>query len=98
MTDHPPAHPSDEGSVAEATFGNPVRPPIIERVVRPQDADPKRADRAERGIALMFLISAAGTVGFVVSYLAIPSLHTLGQVHASNLLLGCMLAVSLGGL
>jgi len=98
MTDHPPAHPSDEGSVAEATFGNPVRPPIIERVIRPQDADPKRADRAERWIALMFLISAAGTVGFVVVYLAIPSLHTLGQVHASNVWLGCTLAVSLGGL
>ena len=46
--------------------GNPVRPPIIERVVRPQDADPKRADSAERKIALMFLLSAVGTVGFIV--------------------------------
>lgn len=98
MSDHTPAHTSDDGTVESAPFGNPVRPPIIERVVRPQDADPRRADRAERWIALMFLISAAGTVGFVVSYLAIPSLHTLGQVHASNVLLGCTLAVSLGGL
>ena len=61
--------------------GNPVRPPIIERVVRPQDADPKRADSAERKIALMFLLSAVGTVGFIVSYLAVPSLKTINDVH-----------------
>jgi ubiquinol-cytochrome c reductase iron-sulfur subunit len=78
--------------------GNPLRPPIIERVVRPQDADPKRADRAERAIALMFLLSAAGTVGFIVSYLAVPSLKTTNDVYKSNLLLGICLTVSLGGL
>jgi ubiquinol-cytochrome c reductase iron-sulfur subunit len=78
--------------------GNPVRPPIIERVVRPQDADPKRADSAERKIALMFLLSAVGTVGFIVSYLAVPSLKTINDVYKSNLLLGLSLTLSLGGL
>jgi ubiquinol-cytochrome c reductase iron-sulfur subunit len=78
--------------------GNPVRPPIIERVVRPQDADPKSADWAERKIALMFLLSAAGTVGFIVAYLAIPSLKTTEDVKWSNFWLGISLTVSLGGL
>jgi ubiquinol-cytochrome c reductase iron-sulfur subunit len=94
-------HPSAKsGSVAVhgQSEGSSVRPPIIERVVRPQDADPRRANRAERAIALMFLISAAGTVGFIVSYLAVPSLNTIDDVQTSNLLLGCSLAISLGGL
>jgi ubiquinol-cytochrome c reductase iron-sulfur subunit len=98
MSDHVPTESGGSLDLPDADVGSPVRPPIIERVVRPQDADPKRADRAERWIALMFLASAAGTVAFVVFYLAIPSLHTIGQVHASNVLLGCSLAVSLGGL
>jgi ubiquinol-cytochrome c reductase iron-sulfur subunit len=97
VTNPPTAAP---GAVAAHPLSedNEVRPPIIERVVRPQDADPKRADRAERGIALMFLLSAAGTVAFIVAYLAVPSLHTLNNVHASNLWLGVSLTVSLGGL
>lgn len=81
-----------------ASDDNPVRPPIIERITRPQDADPRRANRAERAIALAFLISAAGTVAFIVSYLAIPSLNNLHDVHASNLWLGLSLTVSLAGL
>ena len=113
MSDHPGADnpyappPEDTtrtaGTVATtqahpASDDNPVRPPIIERITRPQDADPRRANRAERGIALMFLASAAGTVAFIVFYLAIPSLSNLHDVHASNLLLGLSLTVSLGGL
>ena len=75
-----------------------VRPPIIERVVRPQDADPKKADSAERKIALMFLLSAVGTVGFIAAYIAIPSLSTTKDVRWSNFWLGISLTVSLGGL
>jgi ubiquinol-cytochrome c reductase iron-sulfur subunit len=82
----------------EVHDGGSVRPPIIERVVRPQDADPKRADSAERKIAAMFLLSAAGTVAFIVSYLTIPSLRTTEDVYWSNLWLGLSLTVSLGGL
>jgi ubiquinol-cytochrome c reductase iron-sulfur subunit len=94
----PPAAAPGSVAVHGQSDDHPLRPPIIERVVRPQDADPKRADRAERAIALMFLISAAGTVGFIVSYLAVPTLKTIDDVQTSNLLLGCSLAVSLGGL
>jgi ubiquinol-cytochrome c reductase iron-sulfur subunit len=98
-----PTRAATAGTVATAeahppSVDNPVRPPIIERVVRPQDADPRRADRAERWIALMFLASAAGTVAFIVFYLAIPSLNNMHDVHASNLLLGLSLTVSLAGL
>jgi ubiquinol-cytochrome c reductase iron-sulfur subunit len=46
----------------------------------------------------MFLLSAAGTVAFIVSYLTIPSLHTTEDVYWSNLWLGLSLTVSLGGL
>jgi ubiquinol-cytochrome c reductase iron-sulfur subunit len=88
MTDQVELH--DEGSS--------VRPPIIERVIRPQDADPKKADSAERKIALMFLLSAVGTIGFIVTYILIPSLSTTEDVHWSNFWLGMSLTVSLGGL
>jgi ubiquinol-cytochrome c reductase iron-sulfur subunit len=92
MSDH------ETSGHVEIHEGNSVRPPIIERVVRPQDADPKRADRAERKIALMFLLSAAGTVGFIVAYLAIPSLSTTKDARWSNFWLGITLTVSLAGL
>jgi ubiquinol-cytochrome c reductase iron-sulfur subunit len=78
--------------------GGSVRPPIIERVVRPQDADPKKADSAERKIAAMFLLSALGTVGFIAAYVLVPSLKTTEDVYWSNLWLGLALTVSLGGL
>ena len=93
MSDH--VEPSGHVEVHE---GSSVRPPIIERVVRPQDADPKRADSAERKIALMFLLLAAGTVGFIVAYLAIPSLSTTKDARWSNFWLGIALTVSLAGL
>jgi ubiquinol-cytochrome c reductase iron-sulfur subunit len=96
--DTAPAAASSSVALHPPSEDNPVRPPIIERIVRPQDADPKRANRAERAIALMFLVSALGTIGFVASYVAVPSLNTLGDVHKSNLLLGLSLTVSLGGL
>jgi ubiquinol-cytochrome c reductase iron-sulfur subunit len=87
MSDQVELH--DEGS---------VRPPIIERVIRPQDADPKKADWAERKIAFMFLLSAVGTIGFIAAYIAIPSLSTTKDVKWSNFWLGISLTVSLGGL
>ncbi len=78
--------------------GSSLRPPIVERVIRPQDADPKRADSAERKIALMFLLSAIGTVGFIVAYVAIPRLSTTKDVRWSNFWLGISLTLSLGGI
>jgi len=80
--------PSEESS---------VRPPIIERVVRPQDADPASARRSERIIAGFFLLSALGTIGFIAAYVAIQ-MHSLHDTALSNRWLGVALGVSLGGL
>ena len=75
-----------------------VRPPVIERVIRPQDADPRRAKRSERVIALFFLLSAAGTVGFIASYVAYHPSTSTGDAQTSNILLGICLGVTLAGL
>ena len=65
------------GAVAPPAEEETVRPPVIERVIRPQDADPRRAKRSERIIALFFLLSALGTIGFIASYVAYhPSTST----------------------
>jgi ubiquinol-cytochrome c reductase iron-sulfur subunit len=74
-----------------------VRPPIIERVVRPQDADPKLAKRAERIIAALFVLSALGTIGFIAAYVTIH-LTTTADVAKSNLFIGIALTVTFGGL
>jgi ubiquinol-cytochrome c reductase iron-sulfur subunit len=105
MSDHIPSQIAGPPHAAPASVAvhppsedSAVRPPVIERVVRPQDADPERADRSERVIALFFLLSAVGTVGFIVSYLVFHSLNTINDVRLSNLFLGLSLTVSLGGL
>jgi ubiquinol-cytochrome c reductase iron-sulfur subunit len=74
-----------------------VRPPIIERVIRPQDADPKMAKRAERVISFLFVLSALGTIGFIAAYVTIH-LNTTADVAQSNLWIGVCLAVTFGGL
>ena len=74
-----------------------LRPPIVERVIRPQDADARTANTAERVIALLFLLSALGTVGFIATYVGIQ-LNSLSDGRTSNLWLGVSLGVALGGL
>ncbi len=75
-----------------------LRPPVIEPVIRPQDADPRRAKRSERVIALFFLLSAAGTVGFIASYVAYHPSTSTADARTSNILLGVCLGVTLAGL
>lgn len=63
---------------------------------RPTDVDPKAERRAERQVALLFVLSAVCTVLFVVSYVVfkIGGDHTtFGGLGASNVSLG----LSLGG-
>ncbi|MBX6372299.1 MAG: hypothetical protein IRZ02_08605, partial [Acidothermus sp.] len=74
---------SEHHGLQQPTPSRSVRPPVIERVVRPQDADPRRAKRAERLVALSFLVSAIGTAGFIAAYVAfIP--HGPGSAGESN--------------
>lgn len=75
-----------------------LRPPVIEAVIRPQDADPQRAKRSERIVALFFLLSAAGTVGFIASYVSYHPNTSTADARTSNVLLGVCLGVTLLGL
>ena len=67
---------------------------------RRADTDPRAAKRAERQVGLLFLASAAATVGFIVAYVAIPRdelmyLPFFGDVSASNFALGMLMGVAL---
>ena len=51
----------------------PIKDPgLPAHVHRKTDTDPKAADRAERQVAVMFGISALGTVLLIISYVFIP--------------------------
>ena len=85
-------------SAAQVAEPQPVRPPIIERVVRPQDAEAARAKRSERIVALFFLLSALGTIGFIAAYVAFHPGNSTNEARTSNILLGVTLGVTLAGL
>ena len=89
---------SDKG--LPATFENPGLPPHIHRAA---DDDPRAAKRAERQVAALFTLSIIGTLGFIVSYFAVPNDTTvfipfIGKTILLNILLGVTLAVSLLGI
>ena len=75
-------------------------PGIPAHVHRKADTDPLAAKKAERQVAILFLLSAFGTILFVVSYVAIPDdififLPVMGSTNAHQLFLGLGLAFSL---
>ena len=90
--------PSAASAVAPPSEDEVLRPPVIERVVRPQDADPARARRSERIISLFFLLSAASTIGFVATYVAYHPAVSTSEARTQNILLGVCLGVTLLGL
>ena len=68
--------------------------------LRQTDIDPKAADRAERQVAILFLLSALSTVLFVFSYFFISTesfifIPLMGEQNAHQLFLGLGLAFSL---
>ena len=74
-------------------------PGLPEHIHRKADTDPAAADKAERQIAILFLLSALGTVIFIFSYIKIPNnrfvfLPVLGSTNAQQLLLGIGLTFS----
>lgn len=79
----------------------PVQDPgLPTHVHRKADADPVAAKRAERQVAILFLISALGTLLFIYAYVGIPQeelifLPILGTTNAHQLFLGLGLAISL---
>jgi ubiquinol-cytochrome c reductase iron-sulfur subunit len=102
MSDHDlPSDPHVPSAVLAAqppSEGETLRPPIVERVIRGQDADPRRATRSERVIALFFLLSAVGTIGFIAAYVAYHPSNSTAEARTSNLWLGLSVFVALGGI
>jgi ubiquinol-cytochrome c reductase iron-sulfur subunit len=103
---HTPPHQSHDGAhltkpalpVQGAEESNHLRPPVVEPIIRPQDADPSRAKRSERIIALFFLLSAVGTIGFIAAYVAYHPGNSTAEAQRSNLWLGLSLGLTLAGL
>ena len=75
-------------------------PGLPEHQHRKSDIDAIAANRAERQVAVLFLLSALGTIGTIASYIFIDSkkfiyLPILGETNAQQLALGTGLAASL---
>ena len=75
-------------------------PGLPAHVHRRADTDPKAAKKAERQVAILFLLSAAGTVLLIASYHFIPQdvfifFPILGSTNAHQLFLGLGMAASL---
>jgi ubiquinol-cytochrome c reductase iron-sulfur subunit len=75
-------------------------PGLPAHVHRKADTDPVAAKRAERQVAILFAISALGTVLLIVSYLFIPDdvfifIPVMGDQNAHQLGLGLGMAISL---
>ena len=75
-------------------------PGLPAHVHRKADTDPKAAQRAERQVATMFLVSALGTVLLIFSFFFIPEdvfvfVPVLGNQNAHQLGLGIGMAISL---
>jgi ubiquinol-cytochrome c reductase iron-sulfur subunit len=95
----PQVHDAPGGGVATAEdpFADPGLPP---HEPRRTDIDARAADKAERQVAFLFLLSMVATVGFIASYVGIDkhkiiSVFYLGNVNAQNLALGMTLGVAL---
>ncbi len=75
-------------------------PGLPAHVHRKADTDPAAADRAERQVAILFGISALGTVLLIVSYIFVPDdlfifIPIMGNQNAHQLGLGLGMAISL---
>ncbi|NUR07221.1 MAG: Rieske (2Fe-2S) protein [Nocardioidaceae bacterium] len=79
-------------AVTNDLYANPGLP---EHHWRPTDVDPKLEKRAERQVALMFLLSAVCTILLIVSYFAVGPEDAIGNFGAQNLTLGLCLAGAL---
>jgi ubiquinol-cytochrome c reductase iron-sulfur subunit len=75
-------------------------PGLPAHVHRKADTDPAAADRAERQVAILFGISALGTILLIVSYIFIPDdlfvfIPIMGNQNAHQLGLGLGMAIAL---
>jgi ubiquinol-cytochrome c reductase iron-sulfur subunit len=82
-------------AVVPAEFENPGLPAHRYRMA---DTDPKAAKRAERQVALLFGLSAVGTVLAIVAYFAFRPEGTFASIKLANLTLGLGMALGLLGI
>ncbi|MEZ0093694.1 Rieske 2Fe-2S domain-containing protein [Streptacidiphilus sp. EB129] len=95
----PEAHGAHGGAVAHAgdAFADPGLPPHEHRRT---DIDERAAARAERQVALWFVLSMLATVGFIASYVIFKTtdvvyIFPIGHVSKLNFALGLTLGISL---
>ncbi len=83
-----------EGTALENRFANPGLPA---HRFRTTDTDPAAAKRAERQVSTIFLLSAVGTIIFMVGYFALPIEEdkSFGRLQASTLVLGLGLGIAI---
>ncbi|UCM87423.1 cytochrome bc1 complex Rieske iron-sulfur subunit [Streptomyces marincola] len=101
-SDAPDEHlPEGRGSGAVSTADDPFADPgLPPHEHRRQDIDERAAKRSERTVALLFTLSMLATVGFIVSYVAIPIdeivyIWPFGHVSGLNFALGLTLGAAL---
>ncbi|MDP5225993.1 MULTISPECIES: Rieske 2Fe-2S domain-containing protein [Arthrobacter] len=85
------------GQHDEGAFQDPGIPPHRPRLA---DKDPKAAKRAERQVAVLFIVSVIGTLVFLVTYFAIDltNTSTTGTIGLQNMLLGIGTAFAMLGI
>ncbi len=86
-----------QSSTALSPLADPGLPP---HVYRRADTEPRAAKKAERQVAILFILSAVSTVAFVASFVGIRNdayifIPLFGSTHAQQLALGMTLALSL---
>jgi ubiquinol-cytochrome c reductase iron-sulfur subunit len=74
-------------------------PGLPEHVHRRADVDPVAEKTAERQVAILFLVSALGTIGFIAAFIWVPTtsfifIPVLGDTNAQQLFLGLGLAAA----
>ncbi|MFE6740175.1 Rieske 2Fe-2S domain-containing protein [Streptomyces tubercidicus] len=84
-------------TTADNPFADPGLPPHEHRA---QDIDERAAQRSERTVAMLFVVSMIATVGFIAAYVAIPIeknvyIWPLGNISALNFALGLTLGAAL---
>ncbi len=87
---------SPSGSVDSTALG-PRGTDFDVEPLRAEDVDPRREQRAERMVGLLFLLSAVGTIGFLATYV-FGKIHTADYGARMNALLAITLTISMFGI
>ncbi|MFB9370578.1 cytochrome bc1 complex Rieske iron-sulfur subunit [Kitasatospora sp. NPDC001664] len=91
----------DSHGTAVATHGDPFADPgLPAHEPRRTDIDERAAKRAERQVAMLFILSMLSTIGFIASFVIFPIdkivyIFPIGHVSALNFALGLTLGVAL---